>query len=72
MVRRWRAKNRGLGDTRAYPPGTHAGIVVLRLADQSALAVTGAVTELANWADAEELTGASGCLQQGVLRIRRG
>jgi predicted nuclease of predicted toxin-antitoxin system len=26
----------GLGDIRAYPPGSHAGIVVLRLTDQSA------------------------------------
>ena len=30
--------NRGLGDIRAYPPGSHAGIVVLRLTDQSAAA----------------------------------
>jgi predicted nuclease of predicted toxin-antitoxin system len=28
--------DRGLGDIRAYPPGSHAGIVVLRLTDQSA------------------------------------
>lgn len=27
--------DRGLGDIRAYPPGSHAGIVVLRLTDQS-------------------------------------
>ena len=27
--------DRGLGDIRRYPPGSHAGIVVLRLADQS-------------------------------------
>jgi hypothetical protein len=30
--------DRGLGDIRAYPPGSHAGIVVLRLTDQSAAA----------------------------------
>jgi predicted nuclease of predicted toxin-antitoxin system len=29
----------GLGDIRAYPPGSHAGIVILRLADQSAATV---------------------------------
>jgi predicted nuclease of predicted toxin-antitoxin system len=28
--------DRGLGDIRSYPPGSHAGIIVLRLADQSA------------------------------------
>jgi predicted nuclease of predicted toxin-antitoxin system len=27
--------DRGLGDIRAYPPGSHADIVVLRLNDQS-------------------------------------
>jgi predicted nuclease of predicted toxin-antitoxin system len=32
--------DRGLGDIRAYPPGSHAGIVVLRLTDQSAAAAT--------------------------------
>ncbi len=31
--------DRGLGDVRSLPPGTHAGIVVLRLPDQSATAV---------------------------------
>jgi predicted nuclease of predicted toxin-antitoxin system len=30
--------DRGLGDIRAYPPGSHAGIVVLRLTDQSTTA----------------------------------
>lgn len=63
--------DRGMGDIRAYPPGSHAGIVVLRLADQSAPAVKEAVTELANWAEIEALTGAVAVLQQGVLRIRR-
>jgi predicted nuclease of predicted toxin-antitoxin system len=27
--------DRGLGDVRTYPPGSHAGILVLRPADQS-------------------------------------
>jgi len=39
--------DRGLGDIRAYPPGSHAGIVVLRLTDQSATAATKPVSELA-------------------------
>jgi hypothetical protein len=34
----------GLGDIRAYPPGSHAGIVVLGLTDQLAAAVSKAVT----------------------------
>jgi hypothetical protein len=34
--------------------------------------VTLAVTELAKWADLDELAEAVTVLQQGVLRIRRG
>jgi predicted nuclease of predicted toxin-antitoxin system len=33
--------DRGLGDIRAYPPGTHAGIVVVRLNHQSSTAGSG-------------------------------
>jgi predicted nuclease of predicted toxin-antitoxin system len=63
--------DRGLGDLRAYPPGSHAGIVVLRLTDQSAPAVSDAVAELANWDGLEALAGAVAVLQRGMLRIRR-
>jgi len=63
--------DRGMGDIRAYPPGGHAGIVVLRLTDQSAPAVAGAITELADWAGLEALAGTVTVLQRGVLRIRR-
>ena len=63
--------DRGMGDIRRYSPGSHAGIVILRLGDQSAPAVSQAVIELANWADLEALSGAVAVLQGGVLRIRR-
>jgi len=63
--------DRGLGDIRAYPPGSHAGVVVLRLPDQSAPAVTHAVTDLAALADPASLSGADSVLQHGLLRIRR-
>jgi predicted nuclease of predicted toxin-antitoxin system len=36
----------GLGDIRAYPPGSHAGIVVLRVPDQSAATVTKTISDL--------------------------
>jgi hypothetical protein len=39
--------DRGLGDIRAYPPVTHAAIVVLRLTDQSATSAIEAVSDLA-------------------------
>ena len=38
--------DRGFGDIRRYPPGSHPGIVVLRLADESALATRAAVIQL--------------------------
>ncbi len=62
--------DRGLGDIRAYPPGTHAGIIVLRLADQSAATVTKAVGDLAAVADLDKLAGAVTVMQRGLLRIR--
>jgi len=60
----------GLGDIRAYPPGRHAGIVVLRLTDQSATAVSEAVSDLAALTNADGLAGAVSVLQHGLLRIR--
>jgi len=62
--------DQGMGDIRAYPPGSHAGIIVLRLADQSAAAVTQAVTDLASFAELSTLAGAIAVLQRGLLRIR--
>ena len=62
--------DRGLGDIRAYPPGSHAGIVVLRLTEQSAVAATKAVTDLATLTSPDSLTGAVTVLQRGLLRIR--
>ena len=61
--------DRGLGDIRAYPPGSHAGIVVLRLTDQSAAAAIKAVSDLATLTDLDSLAGGS-VLQRGLLRIR--
>ena len=60
----------GLADIRAYPPGSHAGIVVLRLTDQSAAAVGKAVGDLAAFPDADSLAGTVAVLQRGLLRIR--
>jgi predicted nuclease of predicted toxin-antitoxin system len=62
--------DRGLGDIRAYPPGSHAGIVVLRLTDQSAAASTKAISDLATLTNPESLAGAVAVLQRGLLRIR--
>ena len=61
--------DRGLGDIRAYPPGSHAGIVVLRLTAQSA-AATKAISDLASLTNPDSLAGAVAVLQRGLLRIR--
>lgn len=61
----------GLADIRAYPPGSHGGIVLLRLSDQSAGAVSKAISDLAAFTDTDSLTGAVTVLQRGLLRIRR-
>jgi predicted nuclease of predicted toxin-antitoxin system len=43
------------GDIRAYPPGRYAGIVIPRLADQSAATVTKAISDLASPAKLDSL-----------------
>ena len=62
--------DRGLGDIRTYPSGSHAGIVVLRLTDQSAAAAIKAVSDLATLTNPDSLAGAVAVLQRGLLRIR--
>ena len=62
--------DRGLGDIRSYPPGSHTGIVVLRLTDQSAAAVSQAISDLTALTNLESLAGAVAVLQRGLLRIR--
>lgn len=62
--------DRGLGDIRSYPPGSHAGIVVLRLADQSPATVSKAITDRAELTEATSLGGAVAVLQRGLLRLR--
>lgn len=62
--------DRGLGDVRAYPPGSHAGVVVLRLTDQSAASLRQAVEELLANHNLDALHGCVAVLQQGLLRIR--
>jgi predicted nuclease of predicted toxin-antitoxin system len=62
--------DRGLGDIRAYPPGSHAGIVLLGLIDQSAATVSQAISDLITLTNLESLAGAVAILQRGLLRIR--
>lgn len=63
--------DRGLGDLRRYPPGSHAGIIVLRLTDQSAVAAHDALAALVDAHDLDALRGAVTVAQRGLLRIHR-
>ena len=62
--------DKGFGDIRAYPPGTHPGILVLRLADESAVAIRQAITEVLAHHRLDDLAGAVTVLHHGRLRIR--
>ena len=63
--------DRGLGDIRRYPPGSHAGILVLRVSDQSAASVRTALASVLASHDLETLGGANAVAQRGLLRVRR-
>jgi predicted nuclease of predicted toxin-antitoxin system len=62
--------DRGVGDLRRHPPGSHSGIVVLRLHDQSAAAVRRIIDQLTE-TNLENLAGSVTVVQPGLLRIRR-
>jgi predicted nuclease of predicted toxin-antitoxin system len=62
--------DRGFGDIRAYPPGTHPGIVVFRL-DTGAADAKAAVLQLVDNHDLDALRGAIVVVQRGMLRVRR-
>ncbi len=63
--------DRGFGNIRTYLPGSHSGIVVFRLDNQSARAVIAAVEDLITRHDLSDLVGAVTVAHRGLLRIRR-
>ena len=63
--------DRGLGDVRRYPPGSHSGILVLRVEDQSAQSVVSRLEAVVDHHAIEALSGAVAVAQRGVLRIRQ-
>jgi len=62
--------DKGFGDIRAYPPGSHPGILVLRLADESPVAVRQAVSEVLDHHRLGDLAGTVTVFHRGRLRIR--
>ena len=63
--------DRGFGDVRAYPPGTHPGIIVLRPDDQRLPSVLEMVDLLLAHHDVERLACCVTVVQRNVLRVRR-
>lgn len=63
--------DRGFGDTQRYPPGSHAGILVLRVDDQSSISVCGTLGDLVASNEIENLAGCVAVYRNGELRVRR-
>lgn len=60
----------GFADVRSYPPGTHGGVVVLRLADQRPDAVVPVVRELVATHDLDALAGRLVVVTERMVRVR--
>ena len=54
-----------------YPPGSHAGILVLRVDDQSAASVVDTLVQLVDSTDLVDLSQCVAIYRNGELRIRR-
>lgn len=63
--------DRGFGDVRAYPPGSHGGIVVLRIDRQTPRRVDEAVRQLVATVELAALAGCVSVWRDGELRVRR-
>lgn len=63
--------DRGFGDVRTYPPGSHGGVLVLRLDHQGPRALETAVTRLMDSVDIDDLAACIAVWRDGQLRVRR-
>jgi predicted nuclease of predicted toxin-antitoxin system len=63
--------DRGFGDVRAYPPGSHGGIVVLRPDSQAVSSVLSTVSSLTTHHDLEEFRGCIVIVRGHLVRVRR-
>lgn len=61
----------GLGDPRVYPPGSHHGVILLRLRDQQPANVVAVLRDLAQNHDLDDLAGCIVVVAEGLVRIRR-
>jgi predicted nuclease of predicted toxin-antitoxin system len=63
--------DRGFGNIRAYPPGDHPGIIVLRLPDQRPDRVAASLRSLLYRGQLDDLAGCTVVVEPGRLRVRR-
>jgi predicted nuclease of predicted toxin-antitoxin system len=63
--------DRGFGDIRRYPPGTHAGIAVIRVDTQDSQSVTEAVMSFLRNEALGDLTGCIVVVRGHLVRVRR-
>jgi predicted nuclease of predicted toxin-antitoxin system len=63
--------DRGFGDLRSYPPGSHPGIVVLRLRRQARTSVNEALLFLLGYEDLPAIAGCTVIVDGGTVRVRR-
>jgi predicted nuclease of predicted toxin-antitoxin system len=63
--------DRGFGDVRRYPPGSHAGVVLLRLHRQSLGPQYAAVELLLDYDGLESLVGCTVVVSGSSIRVRR-
>jgi predicted nuclease of predicted toxin-antitoxin system len=63
--------DKDLGDLRSFPPGTHPGIIVMRLGDQSAPRVTTVLGNLLEGFDLADLVGCLVVVEDARVRVRR-
>ena len=63
--------DRGFADVRVHPPGSHAGVIVLRVDDQSPLTIVQEVQRLLDAVDIDDLIGCVSVFRAGSIRVRR-
>jgi len=64
--------DKGFGDIRAYPPGTHFGILLLRPDEDGIRPVLNLLQQVLNSYNLEDLVGATAVATPRGIRLRRG
>lgn len=63
--------DRGMGDVRRYPPGSHPGILVIRVADQQTTVVLDALGAFFAHHNLDEFAGCTVVVRGHLVRVRR-